>query len=76
MQRKKQVRRRTPKEWISDTIREVFTPIADEDSDSDSESEDEPVASDPEEPWGEPPDQQPEIGLKITREELRKGYKL
>ena len=47
-----------------------------EDTDSESESEEEPDKSDPEAPWQYSPDQKPEIELKITREELRKGVKL
>ena len=77
MQRKKQIRRRFPVEWIKDTSHDLLTSTTTpENIDSESESDEEPEASDPEAPWQEHPYQQPEIGLNITREELRKGFKL
>ena len=48
----------------------------DENSDSDSDSDTEPEPSDPEDPRPDPPDQQPKISLEISREELRKGFKI
>ena len=57
MQRKKQVRRRTPGEWIIDTINDLLTPTQDpEDTASDSETDEEPVESNPEDPWEDPPE--------------------
>ena len=47
-----------------------------EDSDSENETDSELEISDPEEPWEDPSDQQPEISLKLTRKELQKGFKL
>ena len=69
MQRKKQVEKRTPGEWITDTLKDLLTLTqAPNDTDSDSDTNEEPEELDPEAPWDDLPDQKPEIGLKRTRE--------
>ena len=45
-------------------------------ADYDNETDSEPETSDSEESCEDPPDQQPEISLKLTRKKFWKGFKL
>ena len=78
MQRKKQqLKPQSPYQWITNTIEDLFA-LSDspEDTNSDSDTDSEPETSDPDDPWENPPDQKPEISLKLTRDEFCKGFKL
>ena len=77
MQRKKQhTKPRSSYQWVTDTIEDLFASSnSPEDSDSDSDTETEPEISDPQDLWEDPLDKQPKISLKLTQEELRKGFK-
>ena len=72
IQRKKQhATPKSPYQWITDTIEDLFAPSnSPEDTDSNSNTDSKPEPSDPDDPWEDPPDQQPEISLKLTREKL------
>ena len=76
MQRKKRPGTRTPYQWIKETINDLLGPSSDQEDFSDSISEEDPVSIDPEDPWEDPPDTIPEIFLNISREEVRKDFKL
>ena len=65
--------KQTPYQWIKDSIRDLLRPVEDESSDSESDDE-EPLPSDP--LHQAHPLEQPEISLKISREEIRKGFRL
>ena len=72
MERKKYPLPQTPYQWIKDSISDLLRP-ADDDSNSDSDNE-EPAHSDT--LAQAHPLAQPEISLKISREEILKGFKL